>query len=148
MGMGAAAVLPFAHLLNLPPRQFKHWSSASAFMMPTSMHTQCSHWSRSVSAGGVLPSLSLFAEVLACFLCRIWENLRKGSTPDIVAQEQDELVAGLEVAFTALDRIQKAAESFEVGRLWQCHSIREIPPGSGSETQLSVSVLMQHISTQ
>lgn len=47
-------------------------------------------------------------------LCRIWENLRKGSTPDMVAQEQHELVAGLEVAFTALDRIQKAAESFEV----------------------------------
>ena len=47
-------------------------------------------------------------------LCRIWENLRKGSTPDMVAEEQNELVAGLEVAFTALDRIQKAAESFEV----------------------------------
>ncbi len=47
-------------------------------------------------------------------LRRIWENLRKGSTPDMVAKEQDELVAGLEVAFTALDRIQKAAESFEV----------------------------------
>ena len=40
--------------------------------------------------------------------------MRKGSSPDMVAKEQDELVAGLEVAFAALDRIQKAAESFEV----------------------------------
>lgn len=53
-------------------------------------------------------------------LRRIWENLRKGSTPDMVAAEQDELVAGLEVAFTALDRIQKAAESFEVLPLLSC----------------------------
>ena len=62
----------------------------------------------------------LVTDVLACGLRRIWESLRKGSTPDMVAQEQDELVAGLEVAFTALDRIQKAAESFEVRHMIPC----------------------------
>jgi hypothetical protein len=47
-------------------------------------------------------------------MCRIWEELRKGSTPEMVAQEQDELLTGMQGAFHALDRLQNAAESFEV----------------------------------
>jgi len=32
----------------------------------------------------------------------------------MIASEQGELLTGMEAAFTALDRLQKAAESFEV----------------------------------
>ena len=69
-------------------------------------------------------------------LRRIWENLRKGSTPDMVAKELDELVAGLEVAFTALDRIQKAAESFEV----RAYAQRSLIAGLQTSVRLSASV--------
>ena len=40
--------------------------------------------------------------------------MRKGSTPDMVSQEQAELLTGMQGAFHALDRLQKAADSFEV----------------------------------
>lgn len=33
----------------------------------------------------------------------------------MISADQDDLLVGLEAAFTALDRLQQAAESFEVG---------------------------------
>ena len=59
-------------------------------------------------------TLMKHSEQAGAILCRIWEELRKGSTPDTVAQEQDELLTGMQGAFHALDRLQKAADSFEV----------------------------------
>jgi hypothetical protein len=47
-------------------------------------------------------------------LRRIWEELRKGASPDLIATEQDELLAGMEAAFRALKRLQKAADAFQV----------------------------------
>ena len=46
---------------------------------------------------------------------RIWEELRKGATPEAVAREQEGILSGMDAAFTALDRLQTAALSFEVG---------------------------------
>ena len=46
---------------------------------------------------------------------RIWEELRKGATPEAVAREQEGILSGMNAAFTALDRLQTAALSFEVG---------------------------------
>ena len=46
---------------------------------------------------------------------RIWEELRKGAMPEVVAREQEGILSGMDAAFTALDRLQKAALSFEVG---------------------------------
>lgn len=47
-------------------------------------------------------------------LRRIWEELRKGASPDLIATEQDELLAGMEAVFRALKRLQKAADAFQV----------------------------------
>ena len=43
----------------------------------------------------------------------IWEELRKGVSPDLIAAEQDELLAGMEAAFRALGRLSKASAGFQ-----------------------------------
>jgi hypothetical protein len=45
---------------------------------------------------------------------RIWEDLRKGASPDLIVAEQDELLAGMEAAFRALKRLTKASAAFQV----------------------------------
>ena len=44
----------------------------------------------------------------------IWEDLRKGASPDLIAAEQDELLAGMEAAFRALRRLTAASAAFQV----------------------------------
>ncbi|CAL8470611.1 g10153 [Coccomyxa elongata] len=57
-------------------------------------------------------SAILFAHLLKG-AALIWEELRKGASPDVIATEQDELLAGMEAAFRALKRLQKAADAFQ-----------------------------------
>jgi hypothetical protein len=47
------------------------------------------------------------------FCDSIWEELRKGASADVIASEQDELLAGMEAAFKALKRLQKVSDAFQ-----------------------------------
>ena len=58
---------------------------------------------------------------------RIWEELRKGATPEAVAREQEGILSGMDAAFTALDRLQTAALSFEVSSVPSISPARAYP---------------------
>ena len=67
-----------------------------------------------------------------CLGCRIWEELRKGASPDLLASEQDELLAGMEAAFRALKRLQKAADAFQAAFPLES-DIKTMDPAASSE---------------
>lgn len=71
-------------------------------------------------------------EVASSFLCRIWEELRKGASADLIASEQDELLAGMEAAFKALNRLQKASDAFQAAFPLEA-DIKTMDPAASAE---------------